>query len=101
MSAELQLLRVGVFSCVLGPRVQGRDVTQLLFELLVVKVIGVEETTDVPKLPKRTAALVRRKFSPDLLARHFDVQADHVRLNETLIRLEQRDAVHFDQVDVW
>jgi hypothetical protein len=44
--------------------------------------------------------LIRRVFAPQKLARKLVIQPDHVRFDEALIGLEQRDAVGLDQIDV-
>ena len=76
------------------------DVAQFFSQAFVGHVVGLEEAAHVPKLSEGTAALVCRIFPPQQFAREFVIQTNHVRFNETLIGLEQRDAIHLDQINV-
>ena len=59
-----------------------------------------DDALDVPELPEVTSTLIRRIFSPQQLSRRFMIYSHHVRLNELLVVLQQRDAVFLDPVDV-
>src|SRR5439155_3295577 len=76
-----------------GPGVKRRDVAKPLASLVVGAARRVEVATDVPELAEAGAAVVARVLAPEELARELVVEARHVRLDEGLVRLEQRDAV--------
>ncbi len=59
-----------------------------------------EEPADVPELAEVAAALVGGVLAPQQFAGELVVEPDHVRLDELLVGLEQRDAVVLDQLDV-
>ena len=89
--AEIRRWRTGV---------ELRDVVQLLAQRVLAQPLAVDHAADVPELAEVAAALVGRVLAPEQLARELVVEPDHVRLDELLVRLDQRDAVLRDQVDV-
>ena len=52
---------------------------------------SVRKPRDVPELAEVAAALVGRVLAPEQLARELVVEPDHVRLDEPLVGLEQRE----------
>ena len=85
---------------VLRPAVQLRDVEEALAQRRDIGAGRGEEARDVPELPEVAAALVGRVLAPEQLAGELVVETDDVRLDELLVRLEQRDRVHLEQLDV-
>src|SRR5258708_35167677 len=83
------------------PAMKFWNIVEFLFELIGRQVIDVEIATHIPELPEVTAALVGGILAPQQLARKFMVQPYHVGLNKLLIRLDKRDAVRGNEIDIW
>ena len=82
------------------PAMQLRNVVKFFLERGRRQVVGIAGAARVPELAEITAALVRRKFAPQQLAREFVIQTHHIRFDKFLIGLDQRDAVRRNQIDV-
>ena len=62
--------------------------------------VSIDDVADVPELAEVAAALIGRELPPQQFARHLVIQADHVRLDESLVGLHQRDGVVWNQLEV-
>ena len=62
--------------------------------------LRVHVAAHVPELPEVAAALVGGILAPQQLARELVVESHHVCFDELLIRLEQRDAVRRNEIQV-
>ncbi len=80
---------------------QRRDIAQLFAQRVAAQArIRFEVAGHIPELAEVAAALVGRILAPQQLAGELVVEANHIRLDELLIRLQQRDAVLLDQLDI-
>src|SRR6266850_4349444 len=80
------------------PGVNFRDVFQLL---CIGWCVRVADTFYFPELPEVTTPEIRWIFAPQKFAAHFMIEADHVRLNEFRVCLQERNRIWRNQLQIW